>query len=105
MCDKAFNKSFIAFFIFLIDAKLKKCVRELFLMTLFSIRYVPDKTQQMCDKAVDDCLVVLEFVPDWFATSKMIKILFTGLYADENFFYFNEDFDNAIVNCNEIGYS
>ena len=34
----------------------------------FSIRYVPDqyKTQQMCDKAVDDCLASLKFVADWF---------------------------------------
>ena len=41
----------------------------------FSIRYVPGqyKTQQMCDKAVDDCLATLKLVPDWFVTSKMIK--------------------------------
>ena len=38
----------------------------------------------MCDKAVYDCLVALKFVPDWFVTSKMIKILFTALYADKN---------------------
>ena len=25
----------------------------------------------MCDKAVDDCLAALKFVPDWFVTSKM----------------------------------
>ena len=31
--------------------------------------------------AVDDCVVVLKFVPDWFVTSKMIKQVFTGLYA------------------------
>ena len=42
----------------------------------FSIRYVLDqyKTQQMCDKATDDCLAALKFVPDWFVASKMIKI-------------------------------
>ena len=41
----------------------------------FSLGYVPDqyKTQQMCDKAVDDCLAALKFVPYWFVTSKMIK--------------------------------
>ena len=52
----------------------------------FSIRYIPDqyKTQQMCDKAVDDCLAALKFVLDWFVTSKMIKKRFTDLYADEN---------------------
>ena len=42
----------------------------------FSLRYVPDqyKTQQVCDKAVDDCLVVLQFVSDCFVTNKIIKI-------------------------------
>ena len=41
----------------------------------FSITYVPDqyKTQQKCDKAVDDCLATLKFIPDWFATNKIIK--------------------------------
>ena len=55
----------------------------------------------MCDKAVDDCLAALKFVPDWFVTSKMIKKLFTALYADENIIYFDEDFGNVISNCNE----
>ena len=52
----------------------------------YLIYNVPDqyKTQQICDKAVDDCLAALKFVPDWFATSKIIKKLFTDLYADEN---------------------
>ena len=46
---------------------------------LFSIRHVPDqyKTQQMYDKAVDDCLTALEFVPNRFVTSKLIKIIYT----------------------------
>ena len=57
MCDKAFNKCFLAFFlIFPINAKFKKCVTG-YSEDLFSISYVPDeyKTQQMCDEAVDDC--------------------------------------------------
>ena len=29
----------------------------------------------MCDKAGDDCLAALKFIPDWFLTSKMIKKL------------------------------
>ena len=53
----------------------------------------------MCDKVVDDCLAALKFVPDWFVTSKMIKILFTSLYADENILYFNEDSGNVIFIC------
>ena len=38
----------------------------------------------MCDKAIDYCLAVLKFVPGWFGSKEMIKILFTALYADEN---------------------
>ena len=38
----------------------------------------------MWDKAVDNCLAALKFVPDSFVTSKMIKIHFTTLYTDEN---------------------
>ena len=57
----------------------------------------------MCDKAVDDFLTGLKFVPDWFATSKMIKKLVTALYADTNIPYFNEDSDNAVFSCNEMG--
>ena len=33
----------------------------------------------MCDRAVDDCLAALRFVPDWFVTSKIIKKIFTTL--------------------------
>ena len=51
---------------------------------IFPIRYVSDqyKTQQMCDKAVDDFLTALKFVPDWFVTNVIIKIYFTALHVD-----------------------
>ena len=56
---------------FLIDLRLKKCVRELFLKIITNVldQY---KTQQMCDKADDNYLAVLKFAPDWFVTSKII---------------------------------
>ena len=38
----------------------------------------------MCDEAADDSLAAFKLIPDWFGTSKMIKKLFTALYADEN---------------------
>ena len=57
----------------------------------------------MCDKAVDDCLAALKFVPDWFVTSKVIKELFTAFYADENIFYFNEHSGNIIFSSNGMG--
>ena len=46
----------------------------------FSLRYVPDqyKTQQVFDETVDDFLPTLNFAPNCFVTSKMIKNLFTA---------------------------
>ena len=72
---------------------------------LFSIKCVPNcyKTQQMWDKAVDDCLAALKFVPDGFVASKMIKILFTSLYADQNILFFNQDSSNVVFIFNEMG--
>ena len=57
----------------------------------------------MCDEAVDDSLAALKLVPDRFVKSKMIKKLFTALYADGNVLYFNEDFGNVVFNCNGMG--
>ena len=71
----------------------------------FLILYCPDKsiTQKMCDEVVDDSLATLRLIPDWFVTSKMIKKLFTALYADEIILYFNEDYSSVVFNCNEMG--
>ena len=33
------------------------------------------KIQDMCDKAVDAFPPTVEFVPDWFVTRKMIKMM------------------------------
>ena len=56
----------------------------------------------MCDKAIDDSVVALKLILHWFVTSKMIKKLFTALYADDNIHYFNEDSCNVIFSCNEM---
>ena len=67
----------------------------------FLIVYCPDKyiTQKMCDEAVDYSLAVLKLIPDWFVTSKMIKKPFTVFYADDNIYYYDEGFGEAIFNC------
>ena len=57
----------------------------------------------MCDEAVDDFLPTLNFVPNGFVTSTMIKKLFTALCADEIILYFDEDSGNVEFNCNEMG--
>ena len=63
-----------------------------------SLKYVLDqyKTQQMCSKAVDDCLTTLKLIPDC-----LFRVFFTDLYADENILYFNEDSSNVVFNYNE----
>ena len=48
----------------------------------------------MCNEAVDGPLAALKLIPDWFVTSKMMKELFTALYADKNILYFNKDSGN-----------
>ena len=98
MCDEAFNKSFLAFIDILDRHKTQKMCNAFISEDLFSIYYVldPYKIQQMCDDAVDDCLAALKFLPNWFVTSKMMKILFTAFHADENIPYFNEDSGNIV---------
>ena len=62
------------------------------------IVYCPDKykTQTLCDEAVDDSLAALKLLPDWFVTSKMIKKLYTALYADDGLHFFDEDSGDVI---------
>ena len=71
----------------------------------FLIVHCPDKyiTQKLCDEAVDDSLAALKLIPNRFVTNKLIKKLYTALYADENMFYFNKDSDIVVFNCNEMG--
>ena len=45
---------------------------------------------------------MLKLIPDWFVLSKMIKKLFTALYANQNILCFNEDFGNVVFNSNEM---
>ena len=42
----------------------------------FMLIYCPNRyrTQKTCDEAVDFCLRALEFIPDWFATIKILKV-------------------------------
>ena len=49
----------------------------------------------MCDQAVNDSLAALKLITDWLVTSKIIKKIFTDLYADEDILYINEDSGDA----------
>ena len=57
----------------------------------------------MFDEAVDDSLAALKLILAWLVKSKMIKKLYTALYADENITYYNEESDNIALSCNEMG--
>ena len=56
----------------------------------FMIVYCRDKykIQRMCDGAVDDCLAVLKFIPDWYVTSKILKNFDNALHANVDYFTF-----------------
>ena len=50
------------------------------------------KTQNICDKAVDGCLSGLKFVPNWFATNKLLKN--SALFGDDKIIFINDDANN-----------
>ena len=52
---------------------------------LFVLKYCPykHKAQEMCDKAIDFCLLGLKFVSDWFVRSKMIERIDNGVFSND----------------------
>ena len=60
------------------------------------------KTQRMCEEVVDDSLAASNLIRDWFVTSKIIKEVYTAIYADQNILCFNEDSGNIVLPCNEM---
>ena len=105
MCDKAVNRCYFVFDSIPDQCKTQEMCDRFVSEDHFLIVYCPDKykTQRMCDKAVNNSLAAFKLVLDWFVTSKMIKELFTALYADENILQINEDSGNVIFSCNEKG--
>ena len=96
ICDKAADSYFCLF-----ESIHDRAVSEdPFLIVYCPNRYINEK---MCDEAADDSVGILKLIPDWFVRSKMVKKLFTALYADENILHFNEDPGNVLFSCNEMG--
>ena len=52
-------------------------------MYTLSLAYVPDhlKTQDMCDKIVEESPWSLEYVPNWFVTQQQIKLWHDNIIA------------------------
>ena len=70
MRDKELNRCFFVFDSIPDQYKTQVIYVSLFLYILFnSLSY---KSQKKYDEAVDDCLAVLKFIPDWFVTNKII---------------------------------
>ena len=57
----------------------------------------------MCDEAVNDSLASLKFIPDLVVTNKIIKKLYTALYADEALLFFDEYSGDVTFCCDEMG--
>ena len=55
----------------------------------------------MSDEGVDDCLASLNFVPDWFVTSKILEKFHIALLADDDILFFNEDFNKFTFIANQ----
>ena len=90
MCDKAFNKSFLSFFIFLIDIQLRKCAKPQ--RTLFLMHYcINKKMVHLWTHCLDQLLLIRLFV---FMKKKIVTVFWwieTGWsrsYVDDCFFIF-----------------
>ena len=44
----------------------------------------------------------MKLIPDWFVTIKIIKEIFTALYADENILYFSKEMGIPNIDLNNI---
>ena len=64
---------------------------------LVVLKYCHDKykTQVMCDKAVDACLLSLKFVPDWFVRNQMSEKLDNTVFPDDYIAFGSLDSDFA----------
>ena len=51
----------------------------------FMLNYCPEKYKihEMCDKAVDSCVLALKCVRDWFIMSKMIEKLDNAVFSND----------------------
>ena len=61
------------------------------------------KTQKMCNKAVDNFLPTLKYVPDWFVTKNWLKIFMLLFLQMIMYSFFDECSGNVIFTTDEIG--
>ena len=70
----------------------------------FMLKYCLNRynTQNMCDEAVNDCLLAIKFVLDWFITEKMIRNLHEASFTNDDILVFDKDFGNVTFFANEM---
>ena len=61
------------------------------------------KIQRMSDKTGDDCLNALKFIPDWFVTRKILENFPDALNANNDIFFFDEDFSKVTFLATQMG--
>ena len=57
------------------------------------------KIQRMCYKAIDDCLIALKCIYDWFVTSKILEKFGNILDANDDIIFYNENFNKSHIYC------
>ena len=72
---------------------------------LFLILYCSDKyiTQKICNEIIAGSVAALRLIPNWFVTRKIIKNIYTALYADDGLLSFDEDSGDASLFCDGMG--
>ena len=56
----------------------------------------------MWDKAVNDCLAALKFIPDCFVTRYRLEKFDNALHSNNDILFYNKDFDQATFIANQI---
>ena len=84
----------------LINIKLEKICDIVVSSYPFVIVYCSDKnkTQKMCDEAVDDCLAALKIIP---VLLQMLEKFDNALHVNDDIIFYNEDFDKSTFIANQ----
>ena len=105
MCHEEVNRCLFVFDYIPDWYKTQDMCNEFFLKILFLTVYCRDEyiTQKMCDEAIDDSMITMKLIPEWFVSSKITQNLFTAFYTDKSILYFDEGSANVVFSCNEMG--
>ena len=103
MCDKTANGWFLVFIYTSDQYKTQETCNRVISEGPFMVVYCPGryKSQRKCDEAVEDCLAALEFISDWFVTSRMLEKLDNALHSNDDILFHSEDLDKVTFIANQ----